>query len=130
MTFTFSFKKQFAIEFLRYPIEQQDKILGFAETFEQHGLGDFSCYQGKITPSWKGVYPPHPDYEYALTNDLWHYHIGIPHYTSVHAKYMTSDCVLHFQWVNQGNHIDLVDIYDHYRADGSFYLPPLANLAD
>ncbi len=42
------FHKQFAIEFKNYPKNQQDKILDFIETFEQHGLSDFAKYDGKL----------------------------------------------------------------------------------
>lgn len=40
-----------------------------------------------------------------------------------HGRYKTSDMVLHFQWKNKGNHISLVDMYDHYTSEGRFYLP-------
>jgi hypothetical protein len=126
--YTFGLKKQFAIEFERFPKDQQDKILDFTDIFEAEGLTDFSKYTGKITPSWAGDSTPAASKHYAFANDLWHYHIGIPHYASVHPKYMTSDWVLHFQWPNQGNHIDIVDVYSHYKSDGSFYLPPVSSL--
>ena len=119
------FCKQFAIEFKNYPKNQQDKILDFIETFEQHGLSDFAKYDGKITPSWSGLKISNPNYIYTKENNLWHYHIGIPIYQQVHSKYKTSDVVLHFQW-QQGY---LVDIYNHYTHDGSFYLPSFNYLA-
>jgi len=128
MKYTFSFKKQFAAEFPRYPKDQQDKILDFTDIYEQHGLTNFTKYPGKITPSWTGIYPPDPVYDYAWKNDLWHYHIGIPEYKSVHGQYKTSDWVLHFQWVNGRRHIDLVDVCYHYKSDGTFYLPPAESL--
>jgi len=128
MTYTFGFKQQFATEFANFPADQQDKILDFTDTFEAHGLSDFTKYVGKITPSWKGVSPTSPAAQYAYANHLWHYHIGLPSYTTVHSKYSTSDWVLHFQWIDQGNHIDLVDLYAHYRRDGTFYLPPSNSL--
>ena len=118
------FRRQFAIEFKNYPKNQQDKILDFIETFEQQGLTDFSKYAGKIAPSWSNLKSSNPNYAYAKENNLWHYHIGIPIYQQLHAKYKTSDVVLHFQWQQGENVIYLVDIYSHYRYDGSFYLPP------
>jgi mRNA-degrading endonuclease RelE of RelBE toxin-antitoxin system len=121
--YTVKFRKQFAIEFQYYPDFQQDKILDFVETFEQHGLSDFSKYTGKISQSWSNLQPSNSDYRYAQKNHLWHYHIGIPKYEQLHSKYKTSDVVLHFQWHNKGNTICLVDIYSHYKIDGSFYLP-------
>jgi hypothetical protein len=129
VTYSFGFKKQFAREFAQFPVEQQDKILVFAETFESHGLSDFSKYVGKISPSWSGLPHTDPSYSFAQANHLWHYHIGIPSYRSVHPQYMTSDWVVHFQWVNRGTHIDLVDIYSHYKSDGSFHLPASSYLA-
>ena len=122
MTFTAGFKQKFGAEFERFPIDQQTKVLGFAHTFQTHGLRDLSRYEGKITPSWSGN-ATKADYEYALENDLWHYHIGLPTYRTIHPAYKTSDWVLHFQWINKGRHIDLVDVYSHYTRDGSFYLP-------
>jgi hypothetical protein len=122
MTFTVGFKQKFASEFDRFPQDQQDKILSFVETYQLHGLSDFSNYVGKIAPSWsRGATQGAIDF--ATDNALWHYHVGHPTYKQIHPKYMTSDWVLHFQWVNGGNHIDLIDVYSHYTRDGSFYLP-------
>jgi len=121
--YTVKFRRQFAIEFQYYPNFQQDKILDFVEIFEQWGLSDFSKYNGKISPSWSGLEKTETNYDYAKNNNLWHYHIGIPKYQQLHPKYQTSDIVLHFQWHNKGNIIYLVDIYSHYKNDGSFYLP-------
>jgi len=122
MPFTYAFKKRFALEFVNFPVEQQDKILDFAATFEMYGLSDFSKYVGKITPSWAGNADP-AAYHFALQNELWHYHIGLPTYVTNHPKFKTSDWVLHFQWKNRGDHIDLLDVYSHYKSDGTFYLP-------
>lgn len=122
MTYSFSFKRQFAIEFTRFPIDQQNKILDFTDTFVAHGLSDFTKYIGKIAPSWGGS-ATHSAEVFARANHLWHYHIGLPSYAQVHEKYKTSDWVLHFQWVDRGNHIDILDLYSHYKYDGSFYMP-------
>jgi hypothetical protein len=75
---------QFSKEFVNYPIDQQDKILGFVSTFQRCGLADFLKYDGKITPSWKGLDATEHLYHYARDNELWHYHIGIPRYRQVH----------------------------------------------
>lgn len=129
MAYTWSFKKQFAKEFSRYPLDQQDKIIAFLDLFEQHGLGNFNLYQGKISPSWGGLEPADPRFSFAKTHHLWHYHIGIPKYVMKHGKYLTSDWVLHFQWKDKGEHINLVDICYHYRNDGTFHLPHHTYLA-
>lgn len=129
MTYSVTFKTQFAVEFANYPAKQQTAVLTFAQIFQQHGLADFTLYDGKITPSWSGLNPGDADYAYTYGSDLWHYHLGIPYYKQVHGKYKTSDVVLHFQWANRGKHIALVDVYDHYRADGTFYLPPASYLS-
>ncbi|HEY0488471.1 MAG TPA: hypothetical protein VGD30_03070 [Telluria sp.] len=128
MTFSVGFKTKFASEFTRFPKDQQNKILGFAQTFQTHGLGDLTRYEGKVAQSWSGN-STKAAYDFALANDLWHYHIGIPTYTAVHPAYKTSDWVLHFQWINGGRHIDLLDVYSHYTRDGSFYLPTADYLA-
>ncbi|TXR52051.1 hypothetical protein [Reinekea thalattae] len=118
------FSSKFTTEFECFPIDQQEKILSFAKTFQDNGLSDFSIYEGKVTPSWKGGTISDKNYQYALDNDLWHYHVGIPEYEKIHDKYKTSDWLLHFQWPNRGNEICLVDLYSHYTSGGEFYLPP------
>ena len=123
MVYTWSFSIVFAEEFKQFPSPDQDKILDFIEIYETHGLSDFSKYEGKISPSWSGNISQ-DNYSYAQDNALWHYHIGIPDYQQRHSAYKTSDWVLHFQWKNRGDHITIVDLYSHYKTDGTFYLPP------
>jgi hypothetical protein len=115
---------KFSYEFERYPISQQDKILDFTDIFEEFGLSNFQKYEGKIAQSWKNLDYFDPNYTYTKNNNLWHYHIGIPDYKEIHSKYKTSDMVLHFQWEQGSNKINLVDIYFHYKSNGTFYLPP------
>lgn len=122
MTYTVGFKQQFTAEFDRFPEDQQFKVLSFAQTFQAHGLSNLKPYEGKVAKSWSGN-PTQANYNYAFANDLWHYHIGHPTYTQIHSAYKTSDWVLHFQWINGGRHIDLVDLYSHYDSNGAFYLP-------
>lgn len=124
MTYTLGLKAQFATEFTRFPPNLQSKVLDFIGIYHVVGLGDFTKYPGKIAPSWSGLSSTDPVFSYAKGNDLWHYHIGFPHYNQVHSKYQTSDWLLHFQWPGRGTHIDLVDLYQHYRSSGAFYLPP------
>ncbi|NWO04461.1 MAG: hypothetical protein HLX50_01780 [Alteromonadaceae bacterium] len=120
MHYTVEFLPKFAQEFANFPLEHQNKVLDFVRTFQLHGLSDFSIYEGKIAPSWvSGT----PEYHFARSNALWHYHIGIPTYVRRHGRYKTSDVVLHFQWKGKGDHISLVDMYDHYTREGRFYLP-------
>lgn len=128
MSFTWSFNAKFASEFSNFPKDQQVSIASFLFTYEANGLHDLTKFEGKIAPSWSGV--PESDYAHSYTraNNLWHYHIGIPVYESRHPKYKTSDMVLHFQWPNKGAHINLADVYFHYKSDGSFYLPPVEYL--
>ncbi|OXJ01079.1 hypothetical protein CFB48_13545 [Burkholderia sp. AU33647] len=122
MAYIWGFNAQFAIEFARFKQDQQDAVIDFTDTFEKHGLSDFSKYPGKITYSWKGVPPGSSEFIYAKANDLWHYHVGLPTYTQW-AKFATSDWVLHFQWPGQGDHINLVDLCYHYTSNGQFYMP-------
>ena len=124
MSYTWEFGKQFAVEFGNYPENQQDKILDFTDVYEKYGLNDFSKYQGKISQSWRGIDKTHPIYDYAYSNNLWHYHIGIPeHVKSKYNNYLTSDMILHFQWKNRSNHIFIADITWHYKSNGEFWLP-------
>jgi hypothetical protein len=115
---------QFKKEFENFPTYQQDKILDFTDIYEIKGLSDFKEYEGKITPSWKNLEQSDPNYSYTFNNELWHYHVGVPDYIQKHGKFKTSSVVLHFQWPSRSNTINLVDLYDHYLRDGSFYLPP------
>ncbi len=120
MPFTWGVKTQFSKEFSNYPQDQQDKILEFIEIFEIYGLkGQFPRYPGKISHSWAGLAFIDARYRYAKKHDLWHYHIGIPEYQRKHPKFLTSDYVLHFQWPDEGTHIDIIDVCYHYKADGT-----------
>ena len=123
MVYAVFFKAEFKRQFQYFPRDQQDAVLAFVETFQQNGLGDFTKYSGKISPSWSSLSEHDPIYAYAKANHLWHYHIGIPIYTMRHDKYQTSDYVLHFQWRWGDSSISLVDVCYHYRADGTFHLP-------
>ncbi|MDG3394314.1 hypothetical protein P5E67_00850 [Vibrio parahaemolyticus] len=126
MTYTFSFSKQFAKEFANFEQDQRDKVTAFLINYQKYGLSDFSKFEGKITPSWKGEDISQDDYDFTTQNKLWHYHVGYPSYTQNHSKYKTSDWVLHFK--REDPNIHLVDLYVHYRVDGSFYLPPETSL--
>ncbi|EPZ0277592.1 hypothetical protein ACXIXE_003672 [Acinetobacter baumannii] len=124
MSYSWEFGKQFAIQFGRYPEDQQDKILDFTDIYEEFGLKDFSKYQGKIAPSWRGIDKTDPIYDFAYSNNLWHYHIGMPSYVkSKYNNYSTSDMLLHFQRKDHIKHIRLLDITWHYKANGEFWLP-------
>ncbi|WP_048765532.1 hypothetical protein [Acinetobacter sp. 243_ASPC] len=123
MVFIFEYARQFAKEFVHYPLDQKQAIADFLVLYQQYGLKDFSKYKGKITPSWKGVKVGSDVYEYAHRNKLWHYHIGIPEYLkSLYGEYYTSDWVLHFIRVSD-THIVIVDVLFHYKSDGIFHLP-------
>lgn len=124
MEYIFSYGKLFANEFKYYPQDQQDAILDFLDIYEVHGLEIFELYKGKISFSWKGLHYKDPAYHYAKSNDLWHAHIGLPNFRkSAFGPYYTSDMILHFQWINKGNVIKVVDITPHYKADRKFWLP-------
>ena len=124
MSYTWEFGKKFAVEFKNYPENQQDKILEFTDIYEENGLSDFSKFQGKIAPSWRGIDKTHPIYDFTYSNSLWHYHVGLPEYIkSKYNNYLTSDMILHFQWKNNSNHIRVLDITWHYKRNGEFWLP-------
>ena len=124
MSYTWEFGKKFAVEFKNYPENQQDKILDFTDIYEENGLSDFSKFQGKIAPSWRGIDKTHPIYDFTYSNSLWHYHVGLPEYIkSKYNNYLTSDMILHFQWKSNANHIRVLDITWHYKRNGEFWLP-------
>lgn len=128
MSFTVGFGNQFAREWKNYLPDQKTKVGEFIQLFQTHGLADQTKYPGRVSPSWFGLPPNHPNHAYTITHSLWHYHIGLPHYTGTATWGNTSDWVLHFQWVSQGSHIDIVDMNTHHNSKGSFYLPPATNL--
>lgn len=100
MHYTVEFLPKFARESADFPVEHQNKMLDFVRMFQLHGLLDFPVYEGEIAPSWVS---------------------GTPEYHF--ARYKTSDVVPHFQWKNKGDHISLVDMYDHCISEGRVYLP-------
>lgn len=131
MSFSWNLKPKFAAEFSRLQPDQQDKIFDFTVIYEAHGLTDFSRFPGKITPSWNNLDKSDPAFQYTYSNCLWHYHVGLPEYKpSISGQYLTSDWVLHFQWLNKGAHISLVDLYAHLNSDGKFWLPKPDYLLD
>lgn len=133
MSGTWGFKPLFLKEFQNFPTDQQDAIYDFTDLVEAGALGNFGLFPGKTSQSWSGLIPSDPAYQFAFNNNLWHYHVGIPTYRQVHSKFKTSDWVLHFQWDgwnSGGRHVVLVDCYQHYKADGTFYMPSPNYLVD
>lgn len=123
--FTWSFNKQFATEFKRLKTEQQDCILDFTDLLELHGIhsGQYSKFPGKLSVSWRGLDASHPNFVYAQTNHLWHYHVGFPEYTESPGGFLTSQWLLHFQFKQGTTHVHIADLYTHENRDGKFYLP-------
>lgn len=123
--YTVSFGKLFAANFEQFSKSDQDKVLDFTDKFEECGLVNFDVFPGKVSHSWANIDSSDANYTYAQANNLWHYHVGIPQYTTRHGKYKTSDWVVHFQWEYGASHIHIVDMHYHYSSDGVFYLPDL-----
>lgn len=124
MKYTFTFRKRFAEEFDNLDKSQEDAILGFLVIYEDHGLVNLSKYQGKISHSWASKGIPKVDFRYAKKNSLWHVHVGLPYYRkSSKGDYLTSDVVLHFQWIDKGTHIQIVKLTPHYHPNRRFQLP-------
>ncbi len=124
--FDVDFGDEFTLEYSNFPKELQDAIQDFIDLFLLHGLGEHTkpFYKGKLSYSWRNLENSDPDYIYTKSNHLWHYHIGIPTYiASNYGSYYTSDMVLHFVWKKGENSILIVDCTDHYKSDGSFWLP-------
>lgn len=125
--FTVTLSKVFAKEFLNFPSDQQLLISNFISQFQRTGIVfENAIFPGKFSPSWSGINITNVNYQFAYNNHLWHYHIGIPEYITPvkHNKYKVSDWVLHFQWIDKGNTIHLVDLYSHHTSQNEFYLPP------
>ena len=121
MAYSVSFGAQFLKEYANYQPDQQASVTSFIKLYRTYGLGDFSKFPGKVSPSWKGAQGA--ALTYALDNDLWHYHVGLPQYKVSPGGYQTSDWVLHFQWPKKGLEIRLVDLCYHYTSTGQFYMP-------
>lgn len=94
-----------------YPRADQLKIKAFIEHIEQHG---FNGLQGRNKPS-EDVPANHPNWHavvtYAQKHNLWHYHIGIPTYTTSKQGDMTSEYVLHY--IKGDGFIKIVDLSAH-----------------
>lgn len=125
MTFTVGVGPQWKKEWPNYLPDQRAKVQLFVYTFQKHGL-DQTKFQGRISPSWMNRQPGSSPYLYTTTNWLWHYHIGLPHYTKAMGADV-SDWLLHFQWVNYSRHVDLIELSPH-QVGGKFYLPPTSSL--
>jgi hypothetical protein len=128
MTFTFGMSRRFLAELPSESKEKQDSVDDFIELYELSGLADHTKFPGRLSPSWHTLPTNHKNYEYAQKHSLWHYHCGFPHYTSAKSWGNTSEYLIHFQWVGQGSHIDIVDLYEHYRYGGEFYIPTVERL--
>lgn len=124
--FEIEFGDEFTRQYPNFSINMQNAIQDFIEIVETHGLGDNTqqYYKGKLSHSWRNLAFDDPLYAYTKNNALWHYHIGIPVYTlSRSGLYYTSDMILHFVWQRNTKKIKIVDYTEHYRANGSFWLP-------
>jgi hypothetical protein len=126
MTFTVGYGPQWSREWRNYLPDQKQAVGAFVQTYLVHGL-DRTKLPGRVSPSWMGLQPVHPNYAYTQANFLWHYHIGLPKYTRSSYGDQVSDWVLHFQWVGRGSHIDLLELSTH-QVGGRFYVPPSRSL--
>jgi hypothetical protein len=126
MSFTVNFGDLFAKEWPNY-LPAQKKLLGdFVSLVKQYGL-DQTQLPGKLSPSWMNA--SQANFQYAQKYHLSHYHYGYPQWrVSGPGKPLTSDEVVHFQWIPGSTHIDVVDIYVHYDRNGNFYLPSMGYL--
>ncbi len=120
--FSVSYSSKFLMELGNYPLNYQQAIVKFADTFTKHGF-DFSQYKGKIKPSLYMIDKLHPNYDYAFKNRLWHYHLGLPEYKlSKYGMYHVSDVILHFSKISN-TEIKILTITDHFKVTGEFWLP-------
>lgn len=102
---------KFALNFLNFPKADKEKILAFIAHVELHGL---TALQGRNKSS-DNVPTDHPNWlkivKYAQKYQLWHYHIGIPHYQTANNGEQVSEYVLHYRLENDG--IKIVDLSPH-----------------
>ena len=81
-----SFGQKFLDQFDNFPPEDQDKILDFSNHVAEWG---FDGLPGRNKPS-HNVSTDDPCFRdkvrYAMDNNLWHYHIGIPSYDESRAR--------------------------------------------
>lgn len=128
MIYTFRLRRQLAVELTRMPSDMRDGVDDFLDTYEKFGLADQTRYPGRLSPSWMNLPANHPTHIHAQTYSLWHYHMGVPTYAGSNTWNKTSDYLIHFRWINNGNHIDIVDIYTHHDSTGKFYMPSQATI--
>ncbi|MDO4450777.1 MAG: hypothetical protein Q4B79_07470 [Moraxella sp.] len=105
------FGQIFLKHFNNFPKADQIKIRAFAKHIEQFG---FDGLQGRNKSS-DDVPMTHPNWSerilYAKTHNLWHYHIGIPHYEKSKKGDYTSEYVLHY--IKGDDFVKLVDLSAH-----------------
>jgi hypothetical protein len=80
----------------------------FISNFQENGLDNWNCYEGKIVKSSSNLPIGSDEYIYAEEHYLWHYHIGYPHYIQKN-NYKTSDYVVHFMWSKELSHEGLAE---------------------
>jgi len=98
-------------------------VNAFWDHCEANGLNG---WKGKVKESWK-VPSDYPDREHrvahSLANNLWHAHIGYPKWEpskNEEATYLTSEYVIHFQYVPGNDYIRFVHYGSHEKP---FELP-------
>ena len=127
MSLTVSLSVFFGNRYDGLPDRDLDQIDAFWTHCEKHGL---EGWEGKVKPSW--IVPDHfPDAAarraHAKSNDLWHAHMGIPHWRhplNPDATYKVSAWVLHFTYNQEAGHVKFVDYGDH----DPFQLPTVDKL--
>jgi hypothetical protein len=130
MKYTFSVTRQFAGEVTRMDEKQRDLLGAFFDIYEVSGLKDQTVYPGRLSQSWHGLPPNHPNHIFSTKYSLWHYHCGYPKYETSKPWGNTSDWLIHFQWVKDSTHIDVVDMYQHHTYNKQFYLPSQERLVE
>lgn len=88
--------ENFKKHFVNFPRQDRIKIFEFIEHIEQYG---FDGLIGRNKASHNAP-KDHPNWservKHAMDNNLWHYHIGIPHYELSEKGDYTSEYVLHY----------------------------------
>ncbi|MFB2538231.1 MULTISPECIES: hypothetical protein [unclassified Acinetobacter] len=106
-----STSNDFKHKFPNYPKADKEKILAFINHVKQHCLDGL---QGRNKAS-DNVPFDHPNWServaFAQKYHLWHYHIGIPNYTTASNGEQVSQYILHYMRLE--NEIRIIALSDH-----------------
>lgn len=117
--------KQFKKEFKNYPDPDRLAISKFINHIFTYGFEKLEGLNKKSDDVKKDDPAFLSKVKYAQENNLWHYHIGIKQFdTSKPFGERTSEYVLHYQLLDGGKEVRIVDYSSHppFKLPGKIYL--------